>query len=499
MVKYKNLNDVSEEVKQMIPPMKGEVIFQMLNGSPNNDNDRNERERQPMFYGKTQIPTKVKIKDPKTQKFVDIGAPMEVDNDNVISYRPFLAGKDDGIFNGKFSLMEGKAVDEELYEVFWLSPFRQGSPFAEAGTKPLFKIVNFKEESTKTLGKVEKLREALELLKVFTEVDYANFAASQNWTETDPEFIKAAVSKFAKDDYDKFLLIAKSDDTIVKANIKRAFDKQILAFDRKIRVIQKEAIGLSKDAVLAIEKVLQKHRLVINDLIKNSSDSTSIKAFNLPTLSQQIQSEVNVMISEATKIVKDAQAGVFQIGVTQGLETAQAIGLQTAFLMPTPHLLVIATNYTADHITGLGSDLMGQINGVIQRVVLDGQNPFDAMKSIDEVIGRGGAGGVSYQAERIVRTEVNRVYSIATDATVNEFGKQVKGLKKQWVSGAFRAGRREYHQSENVNDGLPIPFNQPFMVGGEPLDYPRDPKGSPENTINCGCQMIMVVDDVETS
>ena len=251
MVKYKNLNDVSEQVKEMVPPIKGEVIFQMLNGSPNNDMDRDQREKQPIFYGKTQIPTKVRIKDPHTLKYIDIGVPMEIgENDNVTSFWPFLAGKDDGVFNGKFSLMEGKAIDEQLYEIFWLSPFREGSPFAESGIKPLFRIVNFREESTRTLGRLEQLREALDLLKGFEKADYENFASSQNWNETDPEFIKAAVAKFAKNDYDKFILIAKSPETIIKANLKRAFDKQILSFDhvtRKVSMGESELFIVSKD------------------------------------------------------------------------------------------------------------------------------------------------------------------------------------------------------------------------------------------------------------
>jgi hypothetical protein len=36
-------------------------------------------------------------------------------------------------------------------------------------------------------------------------------------------------------------------------------------------------------------------------------------------------------------------------------------------------------------------------------------------------------------------------------------------------------------------DGQVRKANEPFDVGGEELMYPRDPSGSPENTINCHC------------
>ena len=34
-----------------------------------------------------------------------------------------------------------------------------------------------------------------------------------------------------------------------------------------------------------------------------------------------------------------------------------------------------------------------------------------------------------------------------------------------------------------------VNVDQPFNVAGEDLMYPRDPNGSPENTINCHCLM----------
>jgi hypothetical protein len=39
-------------------------------------------------------------------------------------------------------------------------------------------------------------------------------------------------------------------------------------------------------------------------------------------------------------------------------------------------------------------------------------------------------------------------------------------------------------------DGQRQPPGKVFMVGGEPLHYPGDPAGSPENTINCRCRLF---------
>lgn len=242
MIEYKNLNKISDKLKQSIPPMNGEVVFQMLNGHKNNDMDQREREKQPMLYGKTQIPTFARIKDPFANDgrgaVVDIGLPMGMDNNgNAISFKPFLAGNYDGIFNGKFSLNEQKMEDQELYEIFWLLNENQSNPNRDKSVLPLFKIVNYKEEVKSEFGKIDILREALKVLSELKEEGYLEFANSQNFTETNPDFIKAQVSNFAKTHPDKFLTIIKDPNTKTKSKIKEALTRSILTFDAKSKEV----------------------------------------------------------------------------------------------------------------------------------------------------------------------------------------------------------------------------------------------------------------------
>ena len=63
---------------------------------------------------------------------------------------------------------------------------------------------------------------------------------------------------------------------------------------------------------------------------------------------------------------------------------------------------------------------------------------------------------------------------------------ELPGLRKQWRrSGALHARITHDHA-----DGQVRPVDEKFMVGGEELDFPRDPAGSAGNTINCGCQSL---------
>jgi hypothetical protein len=255
MIKLKNLNDISDELKNKIPKLENgqEVVFQMLNGHPNNDMDRGEREKNPILYGKTQLATRIKIKDPKNG-LVEIGVPERIINGEALSFKPFLAGQFDSIFSGKFSLIGGNVQDEELYEMFWLSPEREGSPCADSAVRPVFKIVNHKEENNKTVTKVDTLRKSLELLqKVQIEkTEITKIANALNWNETDQSAIEVKLSELAKGDPERFLKIANDPDTSKKANIKIALNKGVITMDhatRKVKVGDSEIMTVAKDSM----------------------------------------------------------------------------------------------------------------------------------------------------------------------------------------------------------------------------------------------------------
>jgi hypothetical protein len=251
MLKYKNLNNISEKLENDIPPMKGEIVFQMLNGHKNNDMDRDEREKNPMLFGKTQLQTFLRIKDPYTNKIVPIGVPNDVDGDNVTSFRPFLAGADTDVFRGKFSLREGNIQDEEFYKIFWLSPERQGSPCKDEKIRPVYKIVNHKEETQKSISKVEVLKKALTDLGNLQEADIREFAASQNWSETDLDSLTFKINEFARSFPDKYNTIRDNPDTKLRSVIKKALDAKILDYDPmsgKVTMGESDITTVSKEA-----------------------------------------------------------------------------------------------------------------------------------------------------------------------------------------------------------------------------------------------------------
>ena len=159
--------------------------------------------------------------------------------------------------------------------------------------------------------------------------------------------------------------------------------------------------------------------------------------------------------------------------------------------------LVLATGYPATLVTNLADEVRGKLNGELRRAMLGGQPITDVIDRISGLLG-----GATKRAEDIAFTEINRMQSAGTQSRLEQMAGAVGDvggdqIKKEWRHngiGVPRPGHVRLH-------GTAVPVNEPFtveeyanangqVVDAEKLMYPRDPAGSPRNTINCHCTVV---------
>jgi len=87
-----------------------------------------------------------------------------------------------------------------------------------------------------------------------------------------------------------------------------------------------------------------------------------------------------------------------------------------------------------------------------------------------------------HRAETISRTEVISANNKASLEAMRQAGIKTK----TWLT-AIDERTREAHI---IADGQQVGIDEKFKVGGEELEFPGDPNGSPENIINCRCTII---------
>lgn len=93
-----------------------------------------------------------------------------------------------------------------------------------------------------------------------------------------------------------------------------------------------------------------------------------------------------------------------------------------------------------------------------------------------------------YRAATIARTETHAAATYGAIQEARQISEELgMELVKEWLPTLDDRTRPEHAALLNME---PIGLDEKFDVGGEMLDRPGDPSGSPENIINCRCAIL---------
>ena len=227
--------------------------------------------------------------------------------------------------------------------------------------------------------------------------------------------------------------------------------------------------------------------------------SKNVSAYNsarLQALKAQIERVMQQFAAQAGAQVNEMERKAFaetarQIDVT----VAAGVGELAVHPVVDRALLQVVQGYTADLITGLTRDASARINAAIQRGAMGGLNLQQLVGQIGNVLEDGKFSGlfsqVGERAMSIAVNEIGRVQSLASMSRINALAPRHPGLGKGWRHIPVARVPRISHILANGQIRKP---DEPFLVGGEELMYPRDPSGSAENTINCSCLVYPALD-----
>jgi HK97 family phage portal protein len=139
-------------------------------------------------------------------------------------------------------------------------------------------------------------------------------------------------------------------------------------------------------------------------------------------------------------------------------------------------------NYFADQINQTTRD---DLEKLIKTSLESGGSTVDLTKEIEDLFN--GWQVDSSRAGIIARTETNGIKNMTfrDNFARNQFVKCM-----EWLSARDSFVRDAHKQA----DSQIVPLGVKFLVGGERLEYPGDDSGSPENTINCRCTVLPVVE-----
>lgn len=265
-------------------------------------------------------------------------------------------------------------------------------------------------------------------------------------------------------------------------------DSRAQAYARQLDLLTQQAEALSPEARARINRLLdQMHREIIGDLARTQPGSYT--AARLAALKAQIDRVMKEFAQQGASQVQDLERQAFQQTAAQ-IDATVAAGTGGLMVQPVVDnaLLRVVQGYTADLITGLTQDASARINAAIQRGAMGGMNLQQLIEQIGTVLEDGKFSGIFSQVgERsmsIATNEIRRLQSVVSMARITDLAPHHPGLGKGWRHIPVAMVPRISHLLANGQVRKP---DEPFLVGGEELMYPRDPNGSAENTINCSC------------
>lgn len=126
----------------------------------------------------------------------------------------------------------------------------------------------------------------------------------------------------------------------------------------------------------------------------------------------------------------------------------------------------------SDLITGTSRSIVGKI---INKGIDDGIGEKPIAKNIRDTF----SGSIAtHRARTIARTETGNASSHAQNLGAIESGLD---FRKEWIPISDDA-TRDFHKGIS-----PVGMNEDFIVNGERMSHPNDPRGSAKNVINCRC------------
>jgi len=258
--------------------------------------------------------------------------------------------------------------------------------------------------------------------------------------------------------------------------------------------LARQANRLEDEAVRRAVRLLQDALREINQRVLTAE---GWRLSNLENLQRQVNDIMERFRRQYTDVFAEIQTSAYRLGAQAVDEPLKVSGLRLEPVRLNPLVVAVLQGFSADLIAGISEDVRTTINAILSQSMLGEMSPFEAQKLISKIVGTkdklSELTGISADAERIFRTEVGRVYSISTQARLMQVAETAPDVEKGWIATGdhrTRSGHLEAH-------GQRVRIDEPFEVaaerGGlkEKLMYPRDPRGSAENTINCRCRHIV--------
>ncbi|WP_339859120.1 hypothetical protein [Pseudohongiella acticola] len=254
------------------------------------------------------------------------------------------------------------------------------------------------------------------------------------------------------------------------------------AFNQERKAVVTEFEELSAATLLMINRILNEAREQIKFLLRISPSDYNL--WLLGELESQIKVILNQVSSQSAAAAQSALSNAWSLGELLTDRPLQAAGLTIAGVAPAidTRQLAALQHVTTRKIDGVTRIMADKIDTQLGMVMMGVQPAGMAITVITNILDEGDRS----RALGILRTEISRANSIASDLRKRSAATVLPGMQKQWR----RSARKDPRETHTYADGQVQDLDKPFIIGGIEMMHPHDPKAPIGEVINCGCMSL---------
>jgi len=262
--------------------------------------------------------------------------------------------------------------------------------------------------------------------------------------------------------------------------------------------VSSEIKRIIKEKDLAIKAGTQSMTELLRELQKQvqaEMGTAALGSWDAYYLNQMLDS-IEYQIANFTEKAKAEISGLLEdtwgYGQAMVVDPLAVAGIETGFSLSTS-VLDTLKDFACHKIDSLSDAAMDKIKSELTLGILGGKTPAEVASAIGKNLTDPSIfTSIAARAEVITKTEMGRVFSSSAQMRMEQAGKYVEGLEKQWIHAGHPKKARPEHLAAH---GQHVPVNEPFIVGGIKMMHPRDPAAPIEEVINCGCDSVPYHED----
>lgn len=261
------------------------------------------------------------------------------------------------------------------------------------------------------------------------------------------------------------------------------------AFDEAVKAQAGRMPAIRAETVQEILRIL---RAAEAALVKRLRDPSERMESSLLRQRDAVRDAIARFEADATDAVGRGLDRAWAAGVDLLTRPMEAIGVDLRpALRIDDRALRALRNLTTDQIKDISLQAVNRINATLGEVLVGTRSLPDAIADVSKVFSEDGV----RRARRLVYTSVGQAYSEASDEAMNDAAKLGVKVAKRWI----KSGKRRHRPAHAAAHNQMVRVSQPFLIavargGVEPLRFPRDPRASLGNILNCGCMSVPVLD-----